>query len=85
MVHLLNAQGILLVSILGGMKSTDAFGHNVGMTRVKGYLVFILAFTAITNSVVSSSAYSFLQCSVINYEQRFVGSTLYLFARLITG
>lgn len=35
------------------MKSTDAFGHDVGMTKVKGYLVFILAFTAITNSVVS--------------------------------
>ena len=41
------------MSILGGMKSTDAFGHDVGMTRVKTYLVFILAFTAITNSVVS--------------------------------
>lgn len=41
------------MAILGGMKSTDAFGHDVGMTRVKGYLVFILAFTAISNCVVS--------------------------------
>jgi hypothetical protein len=41
------------VAILGGMKSTDAFGQDVGVTRVKGYLVFILAFTAISNSVVS--------------------------------
>ena len=45
------------MAILGGMKSTDAFGNDVGMTRVKGYLVFILAFTAITNSVVSPIAY----------------------------
>ena len=43
----------MLVAILGGAKSTDAFGQDVGMTRVKGYLVFILAFTAISNSVVS--------------------------------
>ncbi|KAF8813936.1 hypothetical protein BYT27DRAFT_6363856 [Phlegmacium glaucopus] len=41
------SNGVLLVAILGGMKSTDAFGHDVGMTKVKGYLVFILAFTAI--------------------------------------
>ncbi|KAJ3495480.1 hypothetical protein NLJ89_g10618 [Agrocybe chaxingu] len=61
------SNGVLLVGILGGMKEMDAFGRDVGMTRVKVYLVFILAFTAITNSV------------------RFVGSTLYLLARLITG
>jgi len=34
------------------MKSTDAFGKDVGITKVKGYMVFILAFTAVTNSVV---------------------------------
>jgi chitin synthase len=34
------------------MKETDAFGKDVGLTKVKGYMVFILAFTAITNSVV---------------------------------
>ncbi|KAF8160662.1 chitin synthase-domain-containing protein [Crassisporium funariophilum] len=61
------SNGVLLVAILGGMKETDAFGRDVGMTRVKAYLIFILAFTAITNSV------------------RFVGSTLYLLLRLITG
>jgi len=61
------SNGILLVAILGGMKSTDAFGPDVEFTRVRGYLVFILVFTAVTNSV------------------RFVGSTLYLLARLITG
>jgi len=45
------SNGVLLVVILGGMKSTDAFGHDVGNTKVKEYLVFVLAFTAITNCV----------------------------------
>lgn len=45
-------QGLLLVAILSNMKETDAFGKNVGVTKVKAYMVFILAFTAITNSVV---------------------------------
>ncbi|KDR75062.1 hypothetical protein GALMADRAFT_70113 [Galerina marginata CBS 339.88] len=61
------SNGLLLVAILSGMKETDAFGKDVGITKVKAYMVFILSFTAITNSV------------------RFVGSTLYLLARLITG
>lgn len=43
--------------ILNNLKETDAFGQNVGVTKVKGYLVFILAFTAITNSVVCTSVY----------------------------
>ena len=47
------------------MKSTDAFGQDVGMTRVKSYLIFILAFTAITNCVVSLIAYSFLTMDVL--------------------
>ena len=42
----------MLVAILSGMKSTDAFGKDVGITKVKAYMVFILAFTAVTNSVV---------------------------------
>lgn len=34
------------------MKETDAFGKDVGITKVKAYMVFILTFTAVTNSVV---------------------------------
>ncbi|KAF9472443.1 glycosyltransferase family 2 protein [Pholiota conissans] len=45
------SNGLLLVVILSNMKETDAFGSNVGITKVKAYMVFILAFTAITNSV----------------------------------
>lgn len=37
------------------MGDTDVFGNNVGVTKVKAYMVFILAFTAITNIVVSST------------------------------
>jgi hypothetical protein len=50
---LLDLQGLLLIGILSGFKSTDAFGKDMGVTKVKAYLVFILAFTAITNLVVS--------------------------------
>ena len=50
-----------MVAILGGLKFIDAFGQDLGMTKIKGYLVFILAFTAITNSVVSLLLIYFLQ------------------------
>ncbi|KAF8894117.1 chitin synthase-domain-containing protein [Infundibulicybe gibba] len=43
--------GLLLVAILGGGGSTNTFNPNAGITKTKTYLVFILAFTAITNSV----------------------------------
>ncbi|PPQ93791.1 hypothetical protein CVT25_013500 [Psilocybe cyanescens] len=45
------SNGLLLVAILSGMGDTDVFGNNVGVTKVKAYMVFILAFTAITNIV----------------------------------
>jgi len=44
---------VLLAVILGGMNATDAFGVKVGLTKVKGYLIFILIFTAVSNLLVS--------------------------------
>ena len=44
---------MLLAVILGGMNATDAFGVKVGLTKVKGYLIFILIFTAVSNLLVS--------------------------------
>jgi len=34
------------------MNATDAFGVKVGLTKVKGYLIFILIFTAVSNLLV---------------------------------
>ena len=45
-------QGLLIFSILSGLHVQDAFGQDAGLTKLKGYLVFILAFTAVTNCVV---------------------------------
>ncbi|KAF8902893.1 chitin synthase-domain-containing protein [Gymnopilus junonius] len=45
------SNGLLLVAILTGMKDMNAFGEDVGITKVKGYMIFILSFTAITNAV----------------------------------
>ncbi|KAF9527275.1 glycosyltransferase family 2 protein [Crepidotus variabilis] len=45
------SNGVLLFGILSGMHVTDAFGRDIGLTKVKGYLIFILAFTAIMNLV----------------------------------
>jgi hypothetical protein len=49
-------QGVLLVGILGGGATpSTTFAHDAEMSRTKAYLVFILAFTAIQNLIVSSS------------------------------
>ncbi|TFK26540.1 chitin synthase [Coprinopsis marcescibilis] len=61
------SNGLLLVVIFSGGGSAGTFAPEGAMTRTKGYLVFILAFTAITNLI------------------RFIGSTLYLLAWLVTG
>jgi hypothetical protein len=49
-----------LVGILGGVQSSDTFSVQAGVNRTKAYLLFILAFTAITNSVVGAYC-SYLQ------------------------
>ncbi|PFH49780.1 glycosyltransferase family 2 protein [Amanita thiersii Skay4041] len=59
--------GLLLVAILAGSHIRSTFGESESVGRAKAYLIFVLVFTAISNSV------------------RFMGSTIYLFARLITG
>ena len=46
-------QGMLIFIILSGLHVEDAFGKDIGLTKIKGYLIFVLAFTAITNCVVS--------------------------------
>lgn len=61
------SNGVLLVAILGGSQPSDTFANPDSVSRTKGYLLFVLVFTAISNSV------------------RFLGSTLYLLTRLITG
>lgn len=50
----------MLVGILGGVQSSDTFSVQAGVNRTKAYLLFILAFTAITNSVVGAYC-SYLQ------------------------
>jgi len=81
----LSTQGLLLIAILSGMKETDAFGKDIGLTKVKGYMIFILTFTAMTNFVVRTII-SFLGIWIDVFSlQRFIGSTTYLLLRLITG
>lgn len=46
-------QGVLLLLILSGTDSSSTFSPDAGVSRTKGYLIFILAFAAITNIVVS--------------------------------
>ncbi|KAG8213898.1 hypothetical protein J3R82DRAFT_10643 [Butyriboletus roseoflavus] len=46
-------QGMLLLLILSGTNSSSTFSPDAGVSRTKGYLMFILAFAAITNIVVS--------------------------------
>jgi len=53
-------QGLLLFGILSGLHQSDAFGKDIGMTKIKAYMVFILGFTALTNSVVSGVHFHFL-------------------------
>lgn len=43
---------MLIYIILSGLHVEDAFGKDIGLTKIKGYLVFVLAFTAIVNCVV---------------------------------
>ncbi|KAH7921400.1 glycosyltransferase family 2 protein [Leucogyrophana mollusca] len=53
------SNGVLLVMILSGSDSSSTFDPSGGVNRTKGYLIFILAFAAITNSVrlVGSTLY----------------------------
>ena len=72
-----------MVLILSTGDPTKSLSEN-GTT--KSYLVFILAFTAITNIVVRIlAAVTLLRPADWSNLQRFFGSTLYLIARLITG
>ena len=48
-----HAQGVLLLLILSGTDASSTFSPDAGMSRTKAYLMFILAFAAITNFVVS--------------------------------
>lgn len=77
-----SVQGLLLVIILSN-NAPDTFSPGNGITKTKGYLLMILAFTAIMNLIVSH--FSSLDHRKLMFEQRFTGSTLYLLARLITG
>jgi hypothetical protein len=52
-------QGLLLVAILGGGDASSTFGSDTAITRTKGYLIFILSFTAMTNSIVGSFSLRF--------------------------
>ena len=52
-------QGLLLVAILGGGDASSTFGGDTAITRTKGYLIFILSFTAMTNSIVGSFSLRF--------------------------
>lgn len=83
------SQGLLLLAILGGVSTKSSFDSGAGLNKTKGYLIFVLAYTAITNSVVRefiSIYFRFFSYSVsFFFYQRFAGSTLYLIARLITG
>ncbi|KIJ18824.1 chitin synthase [Paxillus involutus ATCC 200175] len=45
------SNGVLLLLILSGTDSSATFNPDVGVSRSKGYLMFILAFAAITNLV----------------------------------
>jgi hypothetical protein len=45
-------QGVLLLIILSGSDSSSTFNPDAGVSRTKAYLIFILSFAAITNSVV---------------------------------
>ncbi|GLB37699.1 putative chitin synthase [Lyophyllum shimeji] len=45
------SNGLLLVGILGGAKPSSTFSPEDTTSRTKAYLIFILAFTAITNCV----------------------------------
>jgi len=45
------SNGVLLLLILSGSDSSSTFSSNAGVSRTKGYLMFILAFAAITNCV----------------------------------
>lgn len=53
-------QGLLMVGILNGVAPAETFDPKaVTMNRTKAYLTFILAFTAITNMVVSCNVSPF--------------------------
>ncbi|EIW82657.1 glycosyltransferase family 2 protein [Coniophora puteana RWD-64-598 SS2] len=45
------SNGVLLLAILSGVNFAETFSPNAGINRTKGYLMFILAFAAITNIV----------------------------------
>jgi len=45
------SNGLLLVGILAGVSASDTFSPNARLTRTKAYMVFILAFMAITNII----------------------------------
>ncbi|EGO00075.1 glycosyltransferase family 2 protein [Serpula lacrymans var. lacrymans S7.3] len=45
------SNGLLLVAILGGSDSSGTFDPNAGVNRSKAYLIFVLAFSAITNFI----------------------------------
>ena len=48
-------QGLLLVGILNGAQPSSTFNNDQTTSRTKVYLLFILAFTSITNVIVSTS------------------------------
>lgn len=52
-------QGLLLVGILAGGNNSQTFDPNAQLNRTKAYMIFILAFMAITNIIV---------CPVLSFD-----------------
>ncbi|KXN90875.1 Chitin synthase 3 [Leucoagaricus sp. SymC.cos] len=59
------SNGLFLLAILGGVSASNAFDRDSGVNRTKGYLIFILAFTAISNSVRVSGSTLYLLARLI--------------------
>ncbi|EKM80571.1 hypothetical protein AGABI1DRAFT_70953 [Agaricus bisporus var. burnettii JB137-S8] len=59
------SNGLLLLAILGGVSATNTFDRDAGVNRTKGYLIFILSFTAITNSVRFGGSTLYLMARLI--------------------
>ncbi|KAG9316580.1 glycosyltransferase family 2 protein [Chiua virens] len=72
------SNGLLVLFILSGANTSATFSADAGVSRTKGYLIFILVFAAITNIVNHQEIQNDVDI------QRLGGSTLYLLTRIFT-
>ena len=81
------SNAILLLAILGGGDAVNTFTSDNAFSRTKAYMTFILAFVAVTTLVVSYrlSLSEAWHSRASSFAQRFLGSTMYLIARVFTG